>query len=191
MTNTEIVYQAGALGAALAVVVALTVWRGIIFFRQCQFEYDYMKHPRLLTYSEFSLCSGPHEWTDVKLALRGLPFGDYRVCAICGAISGNTEFMASHVVLKHIREANEIKAKEKALKDAINQRIGEIADGTIDRYIRAAFPVVSDPSKLKAYAKFVLNATADATEKVAAELKGQKDLDAKYAEWPSKIKGNA
>lgn len=183
------------MGFVLAVCSGLWIRQFIAVWNHAKFEYDYMKHPRLLEFSENRLCVEIHKWQETTLVLRGLPVGKYQVCTACGCISGNSEVMCSDAVLAQMRQALEIAQKKIELETQVQARINEVADGYIDAYIRRNFTSeVNDvhfAERLKKLAEYAFNAQASARDKVADEISAQTKLDASYKSWPSQFKGNA
>lgn len=185
------------LGFCLAFFGYFTILQARDWYARVLLEYEYMKHPRLVEYSERQVCpqGEPHKWRDVTLALRGLPVGKYKVCTTCASICGNSQFMVSNQVLDQIEEASKLLDQKAALELEIQNRIADLACAYVDQYIKRNFvQEVNDvhlADKLRALSKYTISALADASEKVASELTAQSDLEAKYKDWPSKIKGNA
>lgn len=183
-------------GVALAFFGTLVFKQIAQLYKTAVFEYDYMKHPRLVEHSILRACSEePHKWVDAALALRGLTSGTYKVCGVCGTILGNQVVMCSDEVLKQIKQALDLNEKRQAAELLIHARITELANGYIDHYIKRNFAEeindVHYAEKLRALAKFSVKSLADASEKVAAELIAQNDLESRYDGWTSKVKGHA
>jgi len=184
-----------ALGAMLAFFGALFIRGMFLFWQRARMEYLYLKNPRIVPFDQERTCDGPHAWSDATLALRDLPYGQYKVCRECGSLMGHNHLMVSDEALKQINEGIKLAEQAQAVQKEMNERINTKADAYIDHYIETHFPEeVNDleyVDKLRALAQYAFAAQDAAKEKVAAEIQAQKELDARYADWPSKVKGNA
>jgi len=176
------------------------LWVGFVIsakwiWQYLKFEYEYMKHPRLVPHVEELICKDVHAWSAVTLALRGLEAGEYRVCQKCGCISGNSSVMLSNEALAQVNQGLALLQQRKQLEQLVQERIATLTDIYVTQFISREFVSESRDAtfvtKLNQFADFVLEAQVTAAEKVASELEAQKDLDARYAGWPDKIKGNA
>ncbi len=187
-----VIYVLGAfLGLGLAGLI-LTARR---LFTMIALEYEYFKNPRLIPYCPQTACDGPHQWVEVSLGLRGLEPGMYQACSVCGAITGNHDWMLAPITLKKMEEGLKAISEAQAAVDARLQRIADLADQYIDKYIRVRFPEELNDAdfgqRLRSLVLFSLTAQTAAQEKIEAEEAAQADLDSRYDSWPSKIKGNA
>lgn len=186
-----------AAGAVMAFVSMLLVRMGYALYQRFRLEMEYMKHPRLVPFDFYQACQDAHSWIVVELVLRGLEPGQYQVCSHCGTITGNTEVMASAEVLQQIKEAGEILKKKQDAEREIRDRIDVLTDQYIRNYIRdnlLSLPLSGPRASVENYldfAEYVGRAKEQATEKVMFELRAQGDLERKYADWPTNIKGNA
>lgn len=192
------------LGMSLMFFGRLSYYVVLGLYRKFMFELEYMKHPRLVNYDQQIadyLCPEFHDWQSAQLVLRGLPVGMYKVCKGCGTIMGNSEFMVSKEVLEKIAEANKLAEQKLQLERQVQARIDSIRKTYVDHYIARNFvKEVNDvhmAERLRALSDYTITALADASEKVAAELTGQAELEDRYKDWPktmgikSNQKGNA
>lgn len=179
------------LGMSLMFFGGLTILQARSWYEHVKFEYDYMKHPRLVQFDSRKLCDEEHQWQSLKLVLRGLPVGMYRVCVACGYISHNSEWMVSDEVLHKVNEATQIAEAKLEAERQVQARVDALTQAQIDQYITTHFKAeVNDvhlADKLRALGKFAIHALANASEKVAAELTGQVELEDRYKDWPKTL----
>ena len=97
-----------------------------------------------------------------------------------------------------VAQVNEkLRAEEHRLKveEVIAARISRLREDYVERYIRKNFSHEINDSeyaqKLLNLAKYSIEAMTAATEKVAAEIEVQTELNAKYDGWTNKTGGNA
>jgi hypothetical protein len=189
MTSDEFIMT---IGIVTGIAGVYAVRAGQALYAKVMLEYQYMKHPRVIAFDPNKICDEdtPHDWKNLAMAVRDLPYGMYKVCLTCGMIHGNKLVMVSAEVLEHAREALKLKAiQDKATNEAA-ERITAITNAEVGRYISSNFPPASMP-ELAALSRYTLKAYADAAEKVAAELAHRADLDKRYEGWESKVKGRA
>lgn len=183
------------LGMSLMFFGRLSVYAAIALYHKFKLELEYMNHPRLVPYNEYQACrhrdEQVHDWHSAQLVLRGLPVGMYKVCLTCGSIMGNNEFMVSNEVLDKMAEAIKIGQQKKELERQVQERIEGLRRSYVDGYITRNFKTeINDvhlAERLRALGDYSVTALADASEKVAAELTGQEELEEKYGEWPKAL----
>lgn len=183
------------LGFLIAITGMALIRQARLVFGHAKFEYEYMKHPRLVKYDDEKQCEEPHTWRVVELALRGLPFGEYQICMKCGTISGNLDYMVSEQVLAQVQEAQKILAQKEALEREVQDRIEGYAAVAVDRAIYREFPMEAKDltfvRRIHELVEYSHEARIEAAKKVASELEAQQSLNKKYDSWETKVKGNA
>lgn len=196
----ELLFYGAVIGALTMLFCEIAVRVGWSLWQKAKLEYQYMKHARLVPYNPSQSCrevrpDEGHKWVSVKLALRGLPYGDYQVCPDCGEIVGNRDHMLSNEALDQIQEGMAAMQRRAEIQREIEDRIDAYAATLINRHIEKNFPEeINDLEfrlKLVELTEYVKTALDEATTKVSAEIEAQSELDATYGDWSSKVKGNA
>lgn len=195
MNSQNEVIQLVLMGALLALMSGFTVRFARMVYYKIKIELDYSRNPRVIAYSEEKACLDTHRWIELTLALRDLSPGVYNACIKCGALCGNEDIMISEYVLNQAREQEELKAKKLALEIAVADRIEELTDVAVSRYIMAEFidekQSLQFVNKLRHLVDYAFKAKQEAVVKVTHEIESQEELDARYKDWTKKRKGNA
>lgn len=186
------------VGAVTAVLTVFVFFQLREFFKILKVEYEYMHHPRFIQYSPARACAGPHSWKTVKLAFRGLPFGDYGICRECGTVLNHPEVMCSDEVLAHVKEAEtkELEAREAA--EIAEKRLESEFMRHMEIFVSKMFydfgleGVFSQSNPMRYRLLEQVNyAYCQSIKKIRDEAAAQAELNCRYENWPSKVRGSA
>lgn len=183
------------MGVSLAFFGALSGKVLATFITRAREEYAQLRNPSLIPSDVANECLDVHGWQDVKLALKGLPLGVYKICTKCGKISGNDSFMLSAALLAKVNEGTKLLNKQLEEEARILERIENLARGYVHHYAKRLFPKeMADEdfaAKLLEFGEYAMDALNKADQKIADEIDAQTDLNDQYHDWPSKVKGEA
>lgn len=105
----------------------ISMLTGIFFFRSfvaAKYMRDTIRNkklfPSLEDATDDNTCKGPHSWHSIKLALTGLPVGQYLVCQDCGYVNQDGEDR-----LKVNAAGLEVLRNDKAKKDKLTRVYNE------------------------------------------------------------------